>query len=242
MKALERINQRLGAETLPLLSFMVVVLVGFALATPLFLTGRNLSSMAFQMPALGLLTLAMMVPILSGGLNLAIIYQANLAGLALAWTLLQFGGPDAGVGAFGGAVGQTESTPTLEFIDVETVAEVEAALAEASAANMPVMVDLTAEWCISCKEMEHYTFTDATVQKRLRDAVLLQADVTANDDLDQDLLKHFGIFGPPTIVFFDLRGNERTNYRVVGFMPAAQFASHVAAAFGDVAASEQPAQ
>lgn len=100
MKALERINQRIGAETLPLLAFMVVVLVGFSLATPLFLTGRNLSSMAFQMPALGLLTLAMMVPILSGGLNLAIIYQANLAGLTLAWTLIQFGGPDAGLGAF----------------------------------------------------------------------------------------------------------------------------------------------
>ncbi len=96
----ERINARFGAETLPLLAFLGVVFLGFSLATPLFLTGANLRSMAFQLPVLGLLTLAMLVPILSGGLNLAIIYQANISGLALAWVLIQFGGPDAGIGAF----------------------------------------------------------------------------------------------------------------------------------------------
>ena len=100
MNLIRQINQRLGAETLPLLGFLLLVFVAFSVATPLFLTGRNLSSMAFQMPVLGLLTLAMLVPILSGGLNLAIIYTANISGLALAWTLLQFGGPDAGPMAF----------------------------------------------------------------------------------------------------------------------------------------------
>ena len=96
----DRINALLGAETLPLLAFLAVVFLGFSLATPLFLTGANLRSMAFQMPVLGLLTLAMLVPILSGGLNLAIIFQANISGLALAWVLIQFGGPDAGPAAF----------------------------------------------------------------------------------------------------------------------------------------------
>ena len=96
----DRINALLGPETLPLLAFFGVVFLGFSLATPLFLTGANLRSMAFQMPVLGLLTLAMLVPILSGGLNLAIIFQANISGLALAWVLIQFGGPDAGIGAF----------------------------------------------------------------------------------------------------------------------------------------------
>lgn len=96
----ERINARFGAETLPLLTFLVIVFVAFSLATPLFLTGANLRSMAFQMPVLGLLTLAMLVPILSGGLNLAIIFQANISGLTLAWVLIQFGGPEAGMGAF----------------------------------------------------------------------------------------------------------------------------------------------
>jgi simple sugar transport system permease protein len=102
----ERINAALGAETLPLLAFLGVVFVVFSLATPLFLTAANLRSMAFQLPELGLLTLAMLVPILSGGLNLAIIYQANISGLALAWVLIQFGGPEAGFGAFvlGGAL------------------------------------------------------------------------------------------------------------------------------------------
>jgi len=97
---MKRLNAALGAETLPLMAFAAVVFVGFSLATPLFMTGPNLSSMAFQMPVLGLLTLAMLAPILSGGLNLAIIFQANLSGLTLAWVMIQFGGPEAGMGAF----------------------------------------------------------------------------------------------------------------------------------------------
>lgn len=100
MTRFQRLNQAIGAETLPLFVFMLVVLAAFSAATPLFLTERNLSSMAFQMPELGLLTLAMMVPIVSGGLNLAVIYTANICGLVLAWTLLAFGGPEAGIGAF----------------------------------------------------------------------------------------------------------------------------------------------
>ena len=95
-----RINQRVGSETLPLLGFLILAVVVFAVVEPLFLTSRTFNSMAFQMPVLGLLTLAMMVPILSGGLNLAIIYQANLAGLTLAAVLIHFGGPEAGPGAF----------------------------------------------------------------------------------------------------------------------------------------------
>ena len=61
--------------------------------------------------------------------------------------------------------------------------------------------------------------------------MLLQADVTPNDDQDTELYKHFGIIGPPSIMFFDQHGNERKNYRVVGFMPAEQFRRHVDNAF-----------
>ena len=100
MRLKTRIDAAFGAETLPLVGFLIFVIAVFSVATPLFLTSANLGSMAFQMPVLGLLTLAMMVPILSGGLNLAIIYTANLSGLALAAVLIQFGGPEAGVGAF----------------------------------------------------------------------------------------------------------------------------------------------
>jgi len=85
-----------GPETLPLLGFLLLVIVLFGLASPRFVSAANFGSMAFQLPALGLLTLAMLAPILSGGLNLAIVYTANLSGLALAWTLIQFGGAEAG--------------------------------------------------------------------------------------------------------------------------------------------------
>ena len=82
MSLRDRTNAAIGAETLLLLTFLCVVFLVFSLVTPLFLTGANFGSMAFQMPVLGLLTLAMLGPILSGGLNLAIIYQANISGLA----------------------------------------------------------------------------------------------------------------------------------------------------------------
>ena len=139
---------------------------------------------------------------------------------------------------FGGA---EQSSVELEFRRIKSVADLDLELEQAVTSGRPVMLDFYADWCVSCKEMEHYTFTDTTVQARLRNAVLLQADVTANDELDQALLQHFGIFGPPTIVFFDPRGRERTNYRVVGFMPATEFAAHATAAF-DTTPSGQQAQ
>ena len=71
---------------------------------------------------------------------------------------------------------------------------------------------------------EEYTFPQASVRKALADTVWLQADVTANDPTDQALLKHFGIFGPPTIAFYGPDGIERRNFRVVGFMKTEEFA------------------
>jgi simple sugar transport system permease protein len=94
----------LGRKTDPtvmgLLGFLVLVLVAFSLLAPQFLTVANLDSIAFQLPELGLLTLAMLMPIISGGFNLAIIYTANISGLTLAWVLMHYGGPEAGVSAF----------------------------------------------------------------------------------------------------------------------------------------------
>lgn len=94
------LTRRFGAEVPALVGFLAVVVLIFGLAAPRFLSLANFDSMAFQLPELGLLTLAMLVPIISGGLNLAIIYTANMAGLTLAWVLLQFGGAEAGPGAF----------------------------------------------------------------------------------------------------------------------------------------------
>lgn len=137
------------------------------------------------------------------------------------------GGKDAlqplrGVFASVGPTG-VSATHELEFRKVKGWSGVKAELAAAAAQNQSVMLDFYADWCVSCKEMEKYTFSDASVQAALGDAILLQADVTLNDDDDQALLKQFGIFGPPAILFFDGQGAERKEYRVVGFMKPEQF-------------------
>ena len=119
----------------------------------------------------------------------------------------------------GGAAGNV-NTRGADFRRVRTVAELDATL---KAAGRPVMLDFYADWCVSCKEMEHLTFSDPTVQARMTGALLLQADVTANSDEDRALLKRFGLFGPPGIVFFDPRGVELADARVIGFVPPQQF-------------------
>lgn len=96
---IRRGREILGRESFGLLILMAVMVAGFSIASPKFLTVPSLSSMGFQAPLLGVLTLAMLAPMISGGFNLAIIYTANISGLALAWVLLQFGGPEAGIGA-----------------------------------------------------------------------------------------------------------------------------------------------
>jgi thiol:disulfide interchange protein DsbD len=121
----------------------------------------------------------------------------------------------------------------VEFIRVKTLADLEREVGAARAAGQPAMLDFYADWCVSCKEMERFTFTDPGVQAEFARARLLQADVTANDAEDQALLQHFGILGPPTIVFFDPTGSERPEYRVVGFKKADEFRIHLAAAFGE---------
>ena len=100
LKLLEGAQRLLGGSVLALMGFLALVVAAFSLATPQFLSPENFGSMAFQLPELGLLTLAMLMPIISGGFNLAIISTANLSGLTLAWILNQNGGPNAGALAF----------------------------------------------------------------------------------------------------------------------------------------------
>jgi thiol:disulfide interchange protein DsbD len=103
-----------------------------------------------------------------------------------------------------------------------------------AATDRPVMLDFYADWCVSCKEMERFTFSDARVARRRcgKASTLLQADVTANSDADKALLKRFGLFGPPGIIFFDAAGAERKNLRVVGYQPADRFINVVNGALG----------
>jgi len=115
----------------------------------------------------------------------------------------------------------TLSTQALTFQSVGSVAELDAALA--SAAGRVVMLDFYADWCVSCKEMERFTFHDEAVQARLKKALLLKADVTANTDAHRALLRRFKLFGPPGTLFFDVSGHEMANARVIGFQGARRF-------------------
>ena len=111
--------------------------------------------------------------------------------------------------------------PSPTFQPVKTVADVEQAVREAD--GRTVMLDVYADWCVSCKELERFTFSDQSVQATLKGMVALKADVTANDVADQALLQHFGLVGPPALLFFGADGRERPEQRVVGFIDAAEF-------------------
>ena len=125
------------------------------------------------------------------------------------------------------SAGHMQKTTHLTFRPIKGVEGLNNALTEARALGKPVMLDFYADWCISCKEMETFTFADPGVQNTLKNVMLLQADVTPNDDKDKALYKHFGIIGPPSIMFFDTGGQELRNYRVVGYMPPEKFNQHV---------------
>jgi thiol:disulfide interchange protein DsbD len=127
--------------------------------------------------------------------------------------------------------GAASTDHTVAFRRIKSVADLDEQVAAAHAAGKPVMLDFYADWCASCKEMEKYTFNDPAVRAALANAVLLQADVTANDEQDKALLARFEIFGPPTIAFFGADGVERRNFRLVGFTPAEQFHQHITSAF-----------
>lgn len=115
----------------------------------------------------------------------------------------------------------TGGTHKVEFKRVKTVAELDATLAQAN--GKIVMLDFYADWCVSCKEMEKLTFSDSRVQAQFANMLLLQADVTANNDDDKALLKRFKLFGPPGIIFFDKQGKEIQGGRVIGYQDAEKF-------------------
>jgi thiol:disulfide interchange protein DsbD len=127
--------------------------------------------------------------------------------------------PLAPLSGFGGA------QQTLVFKKIKSLDDLNVEVAAAHAHGAAVLLDFYADWCVSCKEMERYTFSDPGLQRALHGVVLLRADVTKNDEQDQALLKHFGIFGPPTIAFYGTDGREQRTFRVVGYMKAPEFAA-----------------
>ncbi|MCX7063681.1 MAG: thioredoxin family protein, partial [Proteobacteria bacterium] len=118
-------------------------------------------------------------------------------------------------------------SPELHWRRVHGLAELQTELAQAKRAGQPVALDFYADWCISCKVMERTVFSAPTVAAQLSRFRLLQADVTANDALDQALLKHFGLFGPPSMLFFAPNGDEIGGLRMQGEMNLATFDHHL---------------
>lgn len=157
---------------------------------------------------------------------------ALLAGVALG--LGAFSGhrdilqPLSGFGAVGGGAGAPAESG-VRFERVRSLAELEARLTKVS---QPVLLDFYADWCVSCKEMERFTFSDPRVRAQMNRMVLLQVDVTANNDDDKALLKRFNLFGPPGIIFFDRQGREIDGLRVIGYQPADRFLESLVRATG----------
>ena len=210
-------------------TFFGILLLGVAL----WLTGRLLPPPS-SFVLLGLL-------LLSQGLWLWHIsapaggWRPLIRGLALVsglWGALVLGGAAIGGGTLfeplRGLAGEAgHGAPA--FTEVKSFDALEQVLTAAD--GRPAMLDVYADWCISCREMEARTFPDAGVQAALGDALLLRADVTRNNADDRALLRHFGLFGAPAVLFFDRRGRELESARVIGYRSAPDFAATVTAAF-----------
>ncbi|MBL4765750.1 MAG: protein-disulfide reductase DsbD [Colwellia sp.] len=132
--------------------------------------------------------------------------------------------------SLGGSVNasQTSSHQGIKFTTIKSIDDLKKTIKQANNNGQSIMLDFYADWCISCVEMEKTTFTDTKVKSALANIIKIQADVTANDDIDTELLQHFGIIGPPAILFFDSQGKELNNYRTVGYMKADKFLKHIA--------------
>lgn len=117
----------------------------------------------------------------------------------------------------------TAQTVPANFVRIRSVDELDAALAQTG--GKPALLDFYADWCVSCKEMERFTFPDERVREKFSHMVLMQIDVTANNADDRAMLKRFQLFGPPGIILFDAEGRELTGKRIIGYQNADQFLS-----------------
>lgn len=127
----------------------------------------------------------------------------------------------------GGGSSTQAASEKLDFTIIKSVEDLESELAKGNR----VMLDFYADWCISCKEMEQFTFTKPSVHQALKGVTLIKADVTANDDIDKALMKKFGIIGPPAILFFNGQGQEQKAQRVIGFKDAEAFTATINQAY-----------
>ncbi len=163
-------------------------------------TGRSHPWMRFW-KGIGIILLVLGIALLIGAVSGAKSALQPLAGLRAAST--------------------SHNEATLPFLRIKNTAELDAQID--AARGKIVMLDFYADWCVSCKEMEQFTFSEPDVQKSLKNVVLLQANVTDNTAEDLALLKRFNLFGPPGIIFFNRSGQEIKPSKIVGYEDAAKF-------------------
>jgi len=116
---------------------------------------------------------------------------------------------------------------SVHFTRIKSTDELEAALILTAADGETTMLDFYADWCVECKRMEKTTFRDPRIIAALANTTLLQADVTAFDAEDEELVNLFSLYGPPAILFFDKDGKERPEVRMIGYMNAEEFLAHL---------------
>ncbi len=177
---------------------------------------------------LPLLFIAIEARILIPSTGIWMVWLQRTLGVLLVATAAWIASPLLGQNNVSGAVkiinGQTiHSVGDLSFVVIHSPAELDAQLSQAKQDQKLVLLDFYADWCISCKEMEVNTFANSEVSQQLKQFVLLQADVTANSPDNQALLKRFGLYGPPGILFFNLNSEEQKDQRVIGYMPPQRF-------------------
>jgi thiol:disulfide interchange protein DsbD len=159
------------------------------------------------------------------GLRSILIFLMMFAGANMTYQLIMPSNNQTSIEA-------PKSSQAEHFLQVTTLIELQATVAQANKQGKTVMVDLYADWCIACKEFEKYTFPEPQVQQALNNTVLIQIDLTdTGADHNVALMEHFNVFGLPSILFFDLNGEELSQQRVTGFMGADEFSAHIKAMF-----------
>ncbi len=147
-----------------------------------------------------------------------------LGWLAVAWAIMLCIGLAMGSRSVLHPLKVSSSSDHVQFTRISALDELKGILAKT---DKPVLLDFYADWCISCLEMEKFTFTDTHVQGLMNQMQLLQVDVTKNTAQDRELLKAFKLFGPPGIIFFDKKGQENRAIRVIGFQNAERFSQNL---------------
>lgn len=161
------------------------------------------------------------------GIRNAVIIAGILSAFAYAQQAVQTVHPNVDTNSTSAAQSQQADTGHPAFLVVKDLGDLAAKIERANMAGKSVMVDLYADWCVACKEFEKYVFPDADVIDALSNTVWLQIDMTDNTPTNLAFQETFDVTGLPTILFFDVTGNELTQSRITGMLPPSEFATHV---------------